>query len=301
MKALRTLSWSACVVALAFPGVAWGAGTGSEPVPVPSPAVPETPKAVATGPTPPPAVGCAEPDAEGPVLASTGCSGVFGLRGSAVDTHGAPATSGSGLTLAGEGEEFVARGLFSAHSSHRFAIGGGGAGFEGTLQAGLAGGFRIPVGQKHGPVFRAGVFGYVRGNDAFYSSLLDLPQVQVGYQYLRGRTAMEVGVTTGAVLTGRFRAGEAETRRLGAGLEVGGYGALHVPWFRITLQAMRLPASDALSSSVRTAEGSICAISFPFAICADGRAQVADAIVWPARPPSEVRSVYAGLSFGFAR
>jgi hypothetical protein len=234
-------------------------------------------------------------------LSSTGCSGVFGLRGSAVDTYGAPASQGSGLMVSGEGQEFVRRGMFSSKDSHRFAIGGGGAGFEGTLQGGLAGGFRIPFGESHGPVFRAGVFGYLRGNDAFYASLLDLPQVQVGYQYLRRATVIELGVTSGAVLTGRFRAGEAETRRLGAGLEVGAYAALHVPYFRLAFNAMRLPASDALSSPVRTAEGTLCAIATPVAICFDGRAQEADAFVWPGIAASEVRSLYAGLTFGFTR
>jgi hypothetical protein len=203
--------------------------------------------------------------------------------------------------IAAEGEEFARRGIFSSKGSHRLAIGGGGAGFEGTLQAGFAGGFRIPFGEKHGPIIRAGAFGYLRGNDAFYASLLELPQVQVGYQYLRGATVIELGVTSGAVLAGRFRAGEAETRRLGAGLEVGTYAALHVPYFRLVLSGMRLPANDALSSPVRTAEGTLCAIATPMAICADGRASTTDAIVWPGTAPSEVRSLYAGLTVGFTR
>jgi hypothetical protein len=243
--------------------------------------------------------GCANPDENGPFFASTGCSGVFGLRGSAVDTHGAPAPAGSGLMLSAEGEEFVRRGLFVTRGSHRLAIGGGGVGFEGALQGGLAGGFRIPVGERHGPVFRAGIFGYLRGNDAFYASLLDLPQLQLGYQYMHGKTVIELGATSGAVLTGRFRAGEAETRQLGAGLEVGAYAALHVPWVRASISAMRLPASDTVSTPVRTAEGTLCAVSAPFAICVDARAQLADAVVAAALAPSEVRSIYGGVAFGF--
>lgn len=242
---------------------------------------------------------CAEPDARGPYFASTGCSGVYALRGSAVETRGAPAKTGTGLMLSIEGEEFMRRGVFSGHGLHRLAIGGGGAGFEGTLQGGLAGGFRIPFGERHGPVFRAGLFGYVRGNDAFYASLLELPQLQLGYQYLRGTTVFELGVTSGAVLTGRFRAGEAETRVLGAGLEIGSYAAVHVPWFRIGASAMRIPGNDGLAAPVRTLEGTACVIAAPFAICGDARFSVTDAVVTPAAPLEEVRSTYGGVAFGF--
>ncbi len=252
-------------------------------------------------PPPPGIPPCADPDADGPFLSSTGCSGVFGIRGSAATVRGVDATEGSGLMVSSEGEEFVRRGVFVAHDMHRLAIGGGGAGFEGTLQGAIAGGFRLPVGVRHGPVIRAGVLGYVRGNDAFYASLIDLPQVQLGYQYLHGRTLIELGGTTGAVLAGRLRAGEAETRRLGAGLEVGAYTALQIPWFRLGMSAMRLPTNDALSAPVRTAEGTLCAIATPFVICVDARASVTEAVTATSAAPVEVRSLYAGLAFGFTR
>jgi len=244
---------------------------------------------------------CADPDTDGAFVTSTGCSGVFGIRGSAIGVRGVPADEGSGIMFSEEGEEFVRRGIFSSHGLHRLAIGGGGAGFEGTLLGGLTGGFRIPVGDRHGPVFRAGALGYLRGNNAFYASLLELPEIEIGYQYLQGVTVLELGMTSGAVLVGRHRVGEAETRRLGAGLEIGAYAALHVPWVRLGLKAVRLPTNDGLDSPVRVAEGTLCVIASPFAICADGRATVTDAITTPGAPPSEVRSLYAGLAFGFTR
>jgi hypothetical protein len=166
---------------------------------------------------------------------------------------------------------------------------------------GFAGGFRLPVAERHGPVFRAGAFGYLRGNDAFYASLLELPQVQVGYQYLRGRTVLELGMTSGAVLVGRHRVGEAERRIVGGGLEIGSYAALQVPWVRLGATLARLPTDDGLGTPVRVAEGTLCVIAAPFAICADGRATSTDAIVAPGVAPSEVRSLYAGLAFGFTR
>jgi hypothetical protein len=203
--------------------------------------------------------------------------------------------------VSAEGQEFTRRGLFGSHDMHRLAIGGGGAGFEGTLMGGIAAGFRLPVGERHGPVIRGGVLGYLRGNDAFYASLLDLPQVQLGYQYLHGRTVIELGATSGAVLTGRFRAGETATRILGAGLEVGAYAALQIPWFRVGLSAMRLPTNDALSAPVQTAEGTLCAIATPFAICGDARATRTEAVAIAGAAPVEVTSLYAGLAFGFTR
>ncbi len=184
---------------------------------------------------------------------------------------------------------------------HRLAIGGGGAGFEGTLLGSLAGGFRIPVGDRQGPVFRAGALGYLRGNDAFYASLLELPEVDIGYQYLRGATVLELGITSGAVLVGRERVGEAETRLLGAGLELGGYAAVHVPWVRLGVKAMRLPTKDGIDAPVRVAEGTLCVLATPFAICTDARVAVTDAITLPGAAPSEVRSLYGGLAFGFTR
>ena len=294
MNGKIALSWFVCTMVVA-PALAAETPPALPPVPGPVASAGEKPI------EPSPVSACPEPDTERAFLSSTACTGVFGLRGSAVDTQGAPAAQGSGLMVSAEGAEFARRGIFSSKGSHRMAIGGGGAGFEGALQGALALGFRIPFGEKHGPVIRAGALGYLRGNDAFYASLLDLPQVQLGYQYMHGLTVIELGLTSGAVLTGRFRAGEAETRLLGAGLEVGAYAALHVPYLRLGLNAMRLPTSDALSSAVRTAEGTLCAIATPVAICFDGRATEADAIVWPGTSASEVRSLYAGLAVGFTR
>jgi hypothetical protein len=203
--------------------------------------------------------------------------------------------------FSGEGEEFVRRGIFSSHGLHRLAIGGGGAGFEGTLFGNMTGGVRIPVAERHGPIIRAGALGYLRGNDAFYASLFELPELELGYQYLRGRTVIEIGATSGVLLIGRQRIGEAETRHLGGGLEVGAYAALQVPWVRLGLRAMRLPTNDGLASAVRVAEGTLCVVAAPFAVCGDARAMATDAMVFPGALPSEVSALYGGFSFGFTR
>ena len=98
---------------------------------------PQTSTTPSENQTPPALPACANLDADGPLLSSTGCSNVFGIRGSAATVRGAPAREGSGLMVSAEGEEFHQRGVFGAHGMHRLAIGGGGAGFY----AGLAFGF----------------------------------------------------------------------------------------------------------------------------------------------------------------
>jgi hypothetical protein len=244
---------------------------------------------------------CAPADSDEELRTSTGCSGVFGVRGSGVTVHGARAGTGAGVTASEDGEELVRRGIWSAHGLHRLAIGGGGAGFEGTLEGSMAGGFRIPVGERHGPVVRAGVQGYLRGNDAYFGSLLELPQLQLGYQYMRGTTVFEIAVTSGVVLTGRERVGDAERRVLGNGLEAGGYVVVQGPWLRLGMRAMRLPTHDALGPDVAVTETTLCVIRTPIAICADGRAAFTQAIPSPAATPIATRSFYGGLTLGLSR
>jgi hypothetical protein len=207
---------------------------------------------------------------------------------------------GGGISVSTEGEEFVRSGIFNVHGAHRLGIGGGSAGFEGAMLGGLAGGFRLPVGEQHGPVLRAGLLGYLRGNDAFYASLLEVPQLQVGYQYMRGITVLELGATSGVALVGRERAGDAARRILGDGFEVGGYAAVQVPWVRFGVRAMDLPTKDALGSHVQLVEGTLCGIAAPLAICADARMSRMDAFT-PSGPIREVISTHAGFSLGFTR
>ena len=268
-----------------------------------------TTAAAADGPdTPPPPPAerfrlppCADPDSDGELRTSTGCSGVFGVRSGFVDVSGVGAGTGTNVMVSAEGEEMVRRGLFNFHGSHRLAIGGGGAGFEGALGGGLGFGVRRPVGERHGPVARGGVLGWMRGNDAYYGSLLELPEVQLGYQYMRGITVVEIGATSGVVLIGRERVGDGSTRVLGNGLAVGGYLVVQVPWMRLGTRAMRLPTHDELRSEVDVVDGNLCGVLAPLALCADARAARMDAFVPGSTAPTEVRSLAFGLTLGLTR
>ena len=111
------------------------------------------------------------------------------------------------------------------------------------------------------------------------------------------------GAGTAALVAGAYLStGVRSLVVVGAALAAfGAYAAVHVPYFRLGLQAMRLPTNDALSSPVRTAEGTLCAIVTPIAICVDGRASETYAVASPFAPPSEVRALYAGIAAGFTR
>jgi hypothetical protein len=229
---------------------------------------------------------------------SIGCPEAVGLRGSEAHVVGASASEGAGLMFYAGGEEFGHRDRYwSSRNTYELALGGGAAGLEGMLSGSLAYGFRAPVLPDEGPVIRAAASGYILGDDAFYASLLELPQVQLGWQWSRGHAVIELAATTGVVLTGRFRAGDAETRQMGHGFAFGGHASLQVPWVRLSLEAEQLPSYDSLSAPVDVARGTLCAVAYPMAICADGRAEQTRAMVGTSEPL--VTAAYAGITLGF--
>ena len=283
--------------------------TASTPV-VPDPNAPPA-AAVAPAPAPAPVTVdldapwrfpvCDDRDDAGASRGTAGCAGVWGLRGAVTRIQGARADDGVTLAFSSEGQEYGRKGIFSARSTHRLGIGGGAAGFDGALAGSFAGGVRIPVGERHGPVVRIAMQGWLLGNGAFYSSLFELPGVQLGYQYMSRRVLVEIAATTGVVLIGRYRGGEAYSRDLGHGFEVGAHASIQAPWVRLGASVMRFPTHDDVSGPVDMAEATLCVVASPIAICADGRALRGDAITSPGAPPSEVRSLYGGITAGFTR
>lgn len=231
---------------------------------------------------------------------SIGCPEAVGLRGSEAHVIGASASEGAGLMFYAGGEEFGHHDRYwSSRDTYDLALGGGAAGLEGILSGSLAYGFRAPLLPDEGPVIRAAASGYIMGDDAFYASLLELPQVQVGWQWSRGHAVIEVAGTTGVVLTGRFRAGDAETRQMGHGFAFGGHASLQVPWVRLSVEAEQLPSYDSLSAPVNVARGTLCAVAYPMAICADGRAEQTRALLGTGVSESLVTAAYAGITLGF--
>jgi hypothetical protein len=240
---------------------------------------------------------CNDTDEDKTVRASKGCEGVFGVRGSVSDAIGPFATQRTGFEVSADSEEYWRHDkVFSGVWRYRAAIGGGGAGLEGTLLGDVAFGFRLPVAEDQGPVLRAGMKGWMIGNDVFYSSLLELPQLQVGWQWSQGHAVAEIGATGGMALTGRFRSWEEPSRGLGTAFAYGGRASLQIPWVRLSASVERLPPGDSLDS-VDVGMTTLCIVASPLAICGD--ALVEQGHFASAGSEAFVRSVYGGLTLGF--
>lgn len=231
--------------------------------------------------------------------ARTGSTGarvsVTRLSGSDADDTG----NGLGLTFSGHSERYGAYQIFTVREASFAFIGGGSLGFEGGLGANLAAGVRLPVGRYHGPFFRLGVRGYLLGNDKVYESLLEAPQLQLGYQLLRPGEAFELAGRVGPVLAGRFNTGDDAERKLGKSFEVGGHLGMHSEPLHLELEHTHVLADGDLGD-VDLLSARLCGDAWVLQLCMDGRVGRGDAEV-PGRGPladNPVTSFYGGMSLG---
>lgn len=221
-------------------------------------------------------------------------AGVVGVRLAMTNASDRQIPTATSVQLGGRGEELRSRGIVTAHATHSWAIGGGSAGFEGGLALAFAVGARLPIHRAHGPFVRLGVRGGIEGNSAFEDSALELPRTEVGWQYLRGFVALEVGATYGLLLTGKFRLSGAESRTLGDGFASGLYAAMQFPMLRVGATAQHLPAKDGEAVLSATLYG--CALGSYVALCVDGRWMRGD--VTFSTGSREITSIYTGVLFG---
>jgi len=225
--------------------------------------------------------------------------GMFGVRtsttrvhGSDVDTNGA----GIGLELTSHNETYGIRGPVTHRGTTFFIIGGGARGFEGGLGGDFAVGWRAPVASHHGPLLRLGMRGWLLGNNELYSSLLELPQLQLGYGWIKGGDVLELAGRAGPVLTGRYNTGEQAHRKLGDAFEIGGHGAVHVDPVHLELGYMRVLTDHGPGGAVDMVSGNLCGAALALRLCLDTRYFRGNESF--ASGSGVAESVYAGLSLG---
>ncbi len=226
---------------------------------------------------------------------------VTGLRGSF--TRVSSATAGTsdalGLGFAGGVDTYALDG--TTHGSLHWVLGGGQAGFEGKLAGEIDFGYRIDVTEQTGPFGRAGFDGRMQGNDQLYFSALELPRLQLGWQYLGGKTLVEAGARGGAVLVGRYNPHD-EGRRALSGFEYGAFATAQIDWLRMEGTVYGIDSRKTLNGrAVDVGRASICAVAGKVGICGDWMFLRGDADLGPnAGGVQTAMSTYAGVSIGVA-
>lgn len=225
---------------------------------------------------------------------------VTGIRVSA--THVSTGTvndTAVGVAFAGAADTYALDG--TTHGSMSFVLGGGQAGFEGALGGTIDIGYRLPVSDDHGPFGRIGFDGRLQGNDLLYFSLLELPRVTLGYQYLKGKTVLEGGARGGAILAGLYDPAEDGRRKLN-GFEWGGFVSAQVDFLRFDVSMMRIEARKTLNGTpVDVARAQLCGVGGKVGICLDGTFFRGDADMRAnAGGIHGTTSQYVGLTLGVA-
>ena len=232
--------------------------------------------------------------------ASSGSTGarvsITRLQGSDADDTG----RGMGLSLAGHAERYAAYRDFSVREASFAFLGGGSLGLEGGVGMDVAAGLRFPLSPSQGPVVRLGMRGYLLGNDKLYESLLEVPQLQLGYQFLQPRRLVEVAGRVGPVLAGRFNTGDETERKLGKAFEVGGHASVHWSVVHLEIQHTHV-LMDGPLADVDLLSGRLCGDAWRLELCVDTRVGWGGATVRGAGDLEEsVVSMFGGLAVGFS-
>ncbi len=178
-----------------------------------------------------------------------------------------------------------------------FSLAGGAKYIEGGFSNAVAGGVRLPFGRTHGLVLRGGGEGTIFGNKYLWDSLLELPQLQLGYQWLVPRSVADAALKGGYVLLGRHNVGDGATRNLGASFEWGGVANLHLGPFDLRSSYTRVYPRYG-GTPVDMLEGAFCGIAHTFTLCTDYRYEVGDVRV-PDGTLRDARVTYLGFTVGF--
>jgi hypothetical protein len=198
---------------------------------------------------------------------------------------------GSGMiSVAAEDHEADATAARVARLDFAWHVGGGGSGFDGAFLLDMGHGVRWPAA-GHGVVLRGGGRGQLQGNDAYYFSLLALPQADLGYQFNARGVVFELSGRAALLWDGRFRsAPSSSTRDLDFGV---GWGALA----ELGLSPMVLSGQLLRSGEVTSLTAHACTRLWKFVGSCVRAEHLSDGSTLLS---SDRNVLIGGLSFGFA-
>jgi hypothetical protein len=226
---------------------------------------------------------------------------VTGVRASVTHVNtGVVNDSTIGVGFAGAADAYALDG--TTHGATYFMLGGGEGGFEGALAGTIDIGYRVPISEDHGPFGRIGFDGRLQGNDLLYFSLLELPRLTLGWQYLHGKTVLEGGARGGAVLTGLYDPASDGRRKLN-GFEWGGFVSAQADFIRVDASFMRIEARKTLNGTpVDVGRAELCVVGGAVGLCVDGMLFRGDAELRASAPGTihSTSSQYVGLTLGLA-
>lgn len=183
------------------------------------------------------------------------------------------ALGGAMVGLHGVGDMDV--GALSVRYRDALGIGYMSSGITGEMAIDIAAGTHVMFGPAHGPVMRGGLRARLFGNDAIYDSLIELPQAQLGYQYLAGPLQLEIAARGGLMLDGRLFLPSVR-HDFGLQPEFGAYATMRYAWLRADLEWSWLRV-DATFDAAKRGEARLCGASAPLAACLYATRYVASA------------------------
>lgn len=175
----------------------------------------------------------------------------------------------------------------------------GAKGVQGGFTSALSGGPRISLGRNDGIVVRAGAEASIFGNRYLWDSLLELPQVQVGYQWLVPHSVADVALKTGYVLLGRHNTGGDGFRSLSGAPEFGAIASLHLGPVDLRAAWSHILARHD-GDPIDWFEGAFCGYASSIVLCQTTRYEVGDVnVARGGRLESRHSQVaYLGLTIG---
>jgi hypothetical protein len=183
------------------------------------------------------------------------------------------------------------------------ALAFGAKGIQGGVDSAAAGGYRVPLGPYQGIVLRGGYEGAFFGNTYLWDSSLEVPQLQLGYQWLGlypRAQVVDVALKGGYVLFGRFDPGDEAKRRLDGSPEVGGIASIHLGLLDVRAIYTRTYARHD-GGPVDQVEGALCARVLSLIVCETMRYEVGDVRLPSSGALRSAEVSFVGLRVGTAK